>query len=61
MQCHTEEECVELVKHVPPTEAGLLDWVINLMADVVQMEEMNKMSAHSIAVVFAPNMTQVDL
>lgn len=44
---------------LPPTEAALLDWAINLMADVVQEEQHNKMNAHNVATVFAPNMTQV--
>ncbi|KAK7272232.1 hypothetical protein RJT34_28708 [Clitoria ternatea] len=59
MQCQTEEECNELVRHLPHTEASLLDWVINLMADVVQHEHINKMNARNIAMVFAPNMTQM--
>ncbi|CAK9171322.1 unnamed protein product [Ilex paraguariensis] len=59
MQCQSEEECVALVRLLPPTETALLDWAINLMADVVQEEHLNKMNAHSIAMVFAPNMTQM--
>lgn len=59
MQCQTEEECSELVRRLPHTEASLLDWAINLMADVVQHEHVNKMNARNIAMVFAPNMTQV--
>ncbi|OIW09344.1 hypothetical protein TanjilG_01315 [Lupinus angustifolius] len=59
MQCQSEEECVELVKHLPNTEAALLDWAINLMADVVEHQHLNKMNAHNIAMVFAPNMTQM--
>lgn len=59
MHCNTEEECAELVKLLPPTEAALLDWAINLMADVVQHEHHNKMNARNIAMVFAPNMTQM--
>ena len=59
MQCQSEEDCVELVRLLPPTESALLDWAINLMADVVQEELYNKMNAHNIAMVFAPNMTQV--
>lgn len=59
MQCQTEEECVELARHLPHTEAALLDWAINLMADVAQHEHLNKMNARNIAMVFAPNMTQV--
>ncbi|MBA0769427.1 hypothetical protein Gotri_018160 [Gossypium trilobum] len=59
MHCNTEDDCNELVKLLPPTEAALLDWAINLMADVVQHEEYNKMNARNIAMVFAPNMTQM--
>ncbi|CAM8967629.1 unnamed protein product [Rhodiola kirilowii] len=59
MRCQTEEECAQLVRLLPPTEAALLDWALNLMADVVQMDYVNKMNAHNIAMVFAPNMTQM--
>lgn len=59
MQSQSEEECAQLVKLLPPTEAALLDWAINLMADVAQLENLNKMNAHNVAMVFAPNMTQV--
>ncbi|KAL0460045.1 UNVERIFIED_CONTAM: Rho GTPase-activating protein 1 [Sesamum latifolium] len=59
MQCQSEEDCDALVRLLPPTEAALLDWAINLMADVVQEEHRNKMNARNIAMVFAPNMTQM--
>ncbi|KAJ0968776.1 hypothetical protein J5N97_021653 [Dioscorea zingiberensis] len=59
MHCNSEEECSQLVKILPPTEAALLDWAINLMADVVGHEGHNKMNARNIAMVFAPNMTQM--
>lgn len=59
MQSQSEEECAQLVRLLPPTEAALLDWAVNLMADVAQMEHLNKMNARNIAMVFAPNMTQV--
>ncbi|KAH7517146.1 hypothetical protein FEM48_Zijuj09G0031400 [Ziziphus jujuba var. spinosa] len=59
LQCNTEEESVELVKQLKPTEAALLNWAIDLMADVVEEEEANKMNARNIAMVFAPNMTQM--
>ncbi|TYI18931.1 hypothetical protein ES332_A07G128200v1 [Gossypium tomentosum] len=59
MQCETEEQCTELARLLPPTEYALLDWAINLMADVVQQEHLNKMNARNIAVVFAPNMTRM--
>ncbi|MED6220305.1 Rho GTPase-activating protein 2 [Stylosanthes scabra] len=59
LQCNTEEESVELVKQLKPTESALLSWAIDLMADVVEEEECNKMNARNIAMVFAPNMTQM--
>ncbi|XP_071723099.1 rho GTPase-activating protein 5-like [Rutidosis leptorrhynchoides] len=59
LDCNTEEDSVELVKQLKPTEAALLSWAVNLMADVVQEEESNKMNARNIAMVFAPNMTQM--
>ncbi|KAL6511052.1 hypothetical protein OROGR_022176 [Orobanche gracilis] len=59
MQCQSEDDCDALVRLLPPTESALLDWAINLMADIVQEERLNKMNAHNIAMVFAPNMTQM--
>ncbi|KAF5175652.1 Rho gtpase-activating protein [Thalictrum thalictroides] len=59
MQCQSEDECAHLVRLLPPMEAALLDWAINLMADVVQEEHHNKMNARNVAMVFAPNMTQM--
>lgn len=59
MQAQSEEECARLVRLLPPTEASLMNWAVNLMADVAQLENLNKMNARNIAMVFAPNMTQV--
>ncbi|OVA04384.1 CRIB domain [Macleaya cordata] len=59
LQCNTEEEFVELVKQLLPIQAALLNWAIDLMTDVVEEEESNKMNARNIAMVFAPNMTQM--
>ncbi|XP_076957464.1 rho GTPase-activating protein 5-like [Bidens hawaiensis] len=59
MRCNSEEECTTLVKTLPQTEAALLDWAVNLMADVVKHEPQNKMNARNVAMVFAPNMTQM--
>eukprot|EP00252_Welwitschia_mirabilis_P005405 TRINITY_DN1588_c0_g1_i3.p1 TRINITY_DN1588_c0_g1~~TRINITY_DN1588_c0_g1_i3.p1 ORF type:complete len:373 (-),score=88.44 TRINITY_DN1588_c0_g1_i3:790-1908(-) len=59
LQCNEEKQCVELVKLLPPTEVALLNWAVNLMTDVVQEQEYNKMNARNIAMVFAPNMTQM--
>ncbi|KAK8969792.1 hypothetical protein KSP40_PGU001348 [Platanthera guangdongensis] len=59
MQCQSDEECGELARALPPAEASLLNWAINLMADIVQEEHENKMNARNVAMVFAPNMTQM--
>ncbi|KAM0067226.1 putative Rho GTPase activation protein [Helianthus debilis subsp. tardiflorus] len=59
MQAQSEEECARLVSLLPPTEASLMNWAVNLMADVAQLESVNKMNARNIAMVFAPNMTQM--
>ncbi|KAL5135625.1 Rho GTPase-activating protein 2 [Glycine soja] len=59
LECNTEEESVELVKQLKPTESALLNWAIDLMSDVVAEEDYNKMDARNIAMVFAPNMTQM--
>ncbi|KAJ6820956.1 rho GTPase-activating protein 4-like [Iris pallida] len=59
MQCQSEDECAQVVRLLPSTEAALLDWAINLMSDIVQEEEQNKMNARNVAMVFAPNMTQM--
>jgi hypothetical protein len=48
------------VRQLKPTDAALLNWAVDLMADVVEEEESNKMNARNIAMVFAPNMTQVE-
>ncbi|GAB2220731.1 hypothetical protein Droror1_Dr00008401 [Drosera rotundifolia] len=59
LQCDNEDDYTDLVKQLKPTEAALLNWAIDLMADVVEEEYLNKMNARNIAMVFAPNMTQM--
>ncbi|KAL2900497.1 Rho GTPase-activating protein 2 [Bienertia sinuspersici] len=59
LQCNNEEDYIVLVKQLKPMEAALLNWAIELMADVVEEEDLNKMNARNIAMVFAPNMTQM--
>jgi hypothetical protein len=59
LQCNSENEFLELVTLLRPTQVALLKWVVELMSDVVEEEELNKMNARNIAMVFAPNMTQV--
>ncbi|CAF2051690.1 unnamed protein product [Brassica napus] len=58
MQCESDDEFVKVVRLLPQTEASLLNWAINLMADVVQFEHVNKMNSRNLALVFAPNMSK---
>jgi hypothetical protein len=60
LRCRGEKETLALIKQLPSTEAALLDWALNLMADVAEEEASNKMNARSIATIFAPNMTKVN-
>lgn len=60
-QCKTENDYLQLLSLLPPTESALLDWGVNLMADVVEEEAYNKMNERNVATVFAPNMSQVHL
>ncbi len=60
LRCRGEKETLALIKQLPSTEAALLNWALNLMADVAEEEPSNKMNARSIATVFAPNMTKVN-
>jgi hypothetical protein len=55
-KCNSESESLELVTLLLPTQAALLKWAVELMSDVVE-EEVNKMNARNIAMVFVPNMT----
>ncbi|CAO1943189.1 unnamed protein product [Urochloa humidicola] len=58
-RCQTEEDCARLcASRLPPPKAALLDWAVNLMADVAREEKANKMGTRNLAMVFAPNMTQ---
>nr|TKW28956.1 hypothetical protein SEVIR_3G363200v2 [Setaria viridis] len=59
LQCNSEGEFLQLVTLLRPTQAALLNWAVELMSDVVEEEELNKMNARNIAMVFAPNMTQM--
>ncbi|KAJ4831002.1 hypothetical protein Tsubulata_033192 [Turnera subulata] len=54
MQSQSEEECARLARLLPATEAALLDWAVNLMADVAQLEHLNKMNARNIAMMSDP-------
>ncbi|CAN8295004.1 unnamed protein product [Cochlearia groenlandica] len=59
MQCESDDDFVKVVRLLPQTEASLLNWAINLMADVVEYEHVNKMNSRNLALVFAPNMSKM--
>ena len=58
-RCMSEEEAGRLCGRLAPAKVALLDWAVQLMADMASEEARNRMGAHNIAMVFAPNMTQV--
>ncbi|OEL14825.1 Rho GTPase-activating protein 2 [Dichanthelium oligosanthes] len=59
LRCQTEDDCARLcAARLPSPKAALLDWAVNLMADVAREEKANKMGTRNVAMVFAPNMTQ---
>ncbi|KQK11714.1 rho GTPase-activating protein 1 [Brachypodium distachyon] len=58
-RCRTADEAARLcAASLPPGKAALLDWAVELMADVAAMEAKNRMGSRNVAMVFAPNMTQ---
>ncbi|KAL6613745.1 hypothetical protein ACP70R_036015 [Stipagrostis hirtigluma subsp. patula] len=57
-RCQSDDDCARLCARLPPAKAALLDWAVNLMADVATEEKANKMGTRNVAMVFAPNMTQ---
>ncbi|XP_051228541.1 rho GTPase-activating protein 2-like [Lolium perenne] len=57
-RCTTAEEAGRLCGKLAPAKAALLDWAVQLMADVASEEGRNRMGARNVAMVFAPNMTQ---
>lgn len=61
MQCESEEDFVKVVRLLPQAEASLLNWTVNLMADIVEFEDVNKMTTRNLALVFAPNMSKVSV
>ena len=48
-----------LVGELPSSERHVLTWAVDLMTDVAEYAGLNKMNAHNVATVFAPNMSQV--
>uniref|UniRef100_A0ACD5XF00 Uncharacterized protein n=1 Tax=Avena sativa TaxID=4498 RepID=A0ACD5XF00_AVESA len=57
-RCASEEEAGRLCEKLEPAKAALLDWAVQLMADVASEEGRNRMGSRNVAMVFAPNMTQ---
>ena len=55
----SRERVGRLVEELPSSQRNLLAWAVDLMTDVAEYESLNKMNAHNIATVFAPNMSHV--
>ncbi|KAM3355152.1 hypothetical protein ACQJBY_025750 [Aegilops geniculata] len=57
-RCATEDAAARLIGKLPAAKAALLDWAVQLMADVASEEARNRMGTRNVAMVFAPNMTE---
>lgn len=56
--CSTGAECLALLQSdaFPPLQKGITLWLLELMSDVVDNGEENKMSLDAIAIVLSPNL-----
>jgi len=53
------EECVQAVNMLPEPQKGLLHWLMNLLLQVSEYSDINKMTAQNLAIVVAPNLYDV--
>ena len=59
-QCTTGAECMQVLQGFPPQRKGLVLWLLELMADVAEEQDENKMNERAIAIVIAPNLYEPD-
>jgi len=56
LTCETEEDCIPVYGALKDPNRTLMDWLLNLMADVASKESVNKMNPRNLAIVIAPNL-----
>jgi hypothetical protein len=54
------DDCVELCSRIPEPTRSVLQWMVNVLSQVVRNEEVNKMGTKNCAIVMGPNMYHFD-
>jgi len=54
--CSTGAQCMQVLQHFPAAHKGVVLWLLDLMADVADQQEHNKMNERAVAIVMAPNL-----
>ena len=54
--CSTGAQCMHVLQRFPAAHKGVVLWLLDLMADVADGQEHNKMSEAAISIVMAPNL-----
>jgi len=54
--CSTGAQCMQVLQRFPPGHKGVVLWLLDLMADVADQQEHNKMNERAVAIVMAPNL-----
>ena len=54
--CQTGKDCMEVLHSLSHTNQGIFLWLLEVMAEVAEHGETNRMSERAIAIVVAPNL-----
>ena len=54
--CSTGAQCMQVLQRFPAAHKGVVLWLLDLMADVADQQESNKMNERALAIVMAPNL-----
>jgi hypothetical protein len=54
--CSTGAQCMHVLQRFPAAHKGVVLWLLDLMADVADQQEHNKMNERAVAIVMAPNL-----
>jgi len=58
--CQTGQQCMALLQSLVPMRKGLFLWLCELMADVAEHGDVNRMSSNAVAIVIAPNLYDIN-
>jgi len=60
MELQSEQQCREALQSLPEPNKSIFFWLCDLCVEVVQHEQLNKMTAQNLAIVIAPNLLDVE-